>query len=114
MRPPHLVSLLLAALSMPGCIQMDPETGESLPRGEQRYKYDEVKKRAKGLAEGMTRLQVLLTLGSPAEKSEDGAVWLYLPERPGFLLPADALRIEFQGDYLKGHGYRPILLGQEL
>ena len=40
--------------------------------------------------------------------------WLYLPERPGILIPANALRLEFQGDYLKSHGYRPIVLGQEL
>jgi len=114
MRPTHLAPALLAVLSLAGCVQMDPKTGETIPRGEQRFKYDEVKKRAKGLEEGMTRLQVLLALGSPAEKSEDGAVWIYLPERPGILIPADALRLEFQGDYLKSHGYRPILLGQEL
>ena len=114
MRPIHLALVLIAALSFSGCVPMDPKTGETLPRGDQRFKYDEVQERAKNLEEGLTRIQVLLMLGSPAEKSSDGAVWLYLPERPGILIPANALRLEFQGDYLKSHGYRPIVLGQEL
>ncbi len=62
----------------------------------------------------MRRLDVLLLLGSPAEKSEDGSTWIYLPERLGILIPAKALSLQFRGDFLEKHEYRTIILGQEL
>ena len=57
---------------------------------------------------------MLLHQGSPAEKSDDGAVWVYLPERPAVLVPSRALRLEFDRDVLVKHGYSPIILGQQL
>ena len=109
-----MLKILLTAslLALTACVQMDPETGETLPRGDQRYKFDYVEKRAKALEEGMSKAQVLLLLGSPAEKSARGDVWIYVPERPAILIPASALRLEFQGDYLSRHGRRPIILGE--
>ena len=61
----------------------------------------------------MTKYQVLMLLGSPAEKSERGNVWVYLPERPAVLLPGQALRIEFKSGQLVEHGYHPIILGKQ-
>jgi outer membrane protein assembly factor BamE (lipoprotein component of BamABCDE complex) len=106
--------LCLCLLTLAACVKMDPKTGEALPRGEQRFKFEHVMERSEDLEEGMSKVQVLLLLGSPAEMSSHGEVWLYLPERTGFLIPALALRLKFQGDYLSEHGRVPIVLGETL
>lgn len=101
-------------VTLAACVKLNPKTGETLPRGEQRFKFEHVIERSEDLKEGMSKYQVLLVLGSPAETSSRGEVWLYLPERSGFLLPALALRLKFQGDYLTEHGRVPIVLGETL
>ncbi|MEM1447992.1 MAG: outer membrane protein assembly factor BamE [Planctomycetota bacterium] len=115
-RRPLLAGLLaLLTLSVPtGCVTVDAKTGEVVPRGDQRYEFERVKKYAENLEIGMTKLQVLATVGSPAEKSQRGDQWVYLPERPAVLVPSRALRLEFENDRLAQFGYHSIVLGQQL
>jgi len=107
--PLHL--LFACALLSASCVNVDPETNEVLPRGDQRYKFDEVQRNAKKLKDGMTKIQVLMLLGSPAEKSERGNIWVYLPERAAVILPGRSLRLVFKSGQLDEHGYHAIVLG---
>jgi outer membrane protein assembly factor BamE (lipoprotein component of BamABCDE complex) len=106
--------LPLLALILVGCVNVDPESGKTIPRGGQRYEFATVERRAEQLKEGMTKLDVLLLLGSPAETSDDGDVWVYVPERPAVLVPTRGLRLVFKNDVLESHEHRAIVLGQEL
>jgi outer membrane protein assembly factor BamE (lipoprotein component of BamABCDE complex) len=107
-------AIALAALSLASCVNVDPETNEVIPRGDQRYEFDKVKENAEELALGMSKFECLLLLGSPAEKSDRGDVWVYLPERPAVIIPGKALRLEFENGKLKEHEYRAIVLGARL
>jgi len=102
----------LIALMLVGCVNVDPETGKTLPRGGQKYKFATVERQAKQLREGMTKFDVSLLLGSPAETSDDGNVWMYVPERPAVLVPTRGLRLVFKSNVLETHEYAPIVLGQ--
>jgi len=104
-------AVLMAGTS---CVNVDPNTGEIAPRGNQRYEFERVEKRAKRLKKGMSRYDTLILLGSPAEKSARGDVWIYLPERPAILVPSRALRIEFEDGRLLDWSYRPIVLGTRI
>ncbi len=106
------VSILLLALLASACVNTDPNTGEAMPRGSQRYEFSEVKRNAEDLKVGMTKMQVLFLLGSPAEQSGKKDVWVYLPERYGILVPAQALRLKFRDQILEEFGFRPIILGE--
>lgn len=106
--------LLALACTLAGCVTENLTTGEVVPRGDQRYPFERVEKAAEGLHVGMPKTQVLLMLGSPAEMDEHGNVWIYLPERFGFVVPARALRLDFQDGSLLEYGYRTILLGKPL
>jgi outer membrane protein assembly factor BamE (lipoprotein component of BamABCDE complex) len=106
--------LVLIALMLAGCVNVDPQTGETIPRGGQKHEFSTVERRAEQLRDGMTKLDVQMLLGSPAEKSDDGSVWVYLPERPAVLVPSRALKLEFKGETLVKHGYSAIVLGQTL
>jgi outer membrane protein assembly factor BamE (lipoprotein component of BamABCDE complex) len=105
---------LLIALMLAGCVNADPQTGKTIPRGNQKYKFATVERRAEELKDGMTRLEVHMLLGTPAEISDDTDVWVYLPERPAVLVPSRALRLVFKGDVLVSHGYSAIVLGKQL
>ncbi|MFT5051660.1 MAG: outer membrane protein assembly factor BamE (lipoprotein component of BamABCDE complex) [Chlamydiales bacterium] len=110
-----LLSVTLAcALGMASCVNVDPDTGETIPRGNQALDFDEVKDNAERLMEGMTKTQVQVLLGSPAEKSSSGNVWVYLPERPAVVVPGRALQLKFEGGRLVEHGFRAIVLGAKL
>jgi len=109
-----LLCAVMAAAGLTGCVTEDTATGQLIPRGNQRYEFSRVEKSAEQLKDGMTKMQVLLLLGSPAEMSASGDTWVYLPERYGILIPARALQLEFKFDLLTDHGYRPIVLGMEL
>ena len=108
--------LLLPALLLllVGCVNVDPKSGKTIPRGNQRYEFSDVERRAKRLKNGMSKGDALMLLGSAAEVSSDGDVWVYLPERPAVLIPARALRLVFENGRLVKHGYRAIVLGQDL
>ena len=107
---------ILAAvlLTLAGCVALDPETGEVLPRGNQRYEFAEVEREAEKLELGMSRAEVLLLLGSPAERDDEKGLWVYLPERPGILIPARALQLRYERGRLAEFGYHTIVLGQRL
>ncbi len=105
---------ILLALMLAGCVNADPQTGKTIPRGNQKFKFETVERRAEELKDGMTRLEVHLLLGAPAEVSDDGEVWVYLPERPAVLIPSRALRLVFKGSVLVSHGYSAIVLGKQL
>lgn len=108
-------ALALSLLVLPtACMPVDPVTGEYKPRGNQRYEYHRVKEKAERLEKGMTKYQVLMLLGSPAEKAMRGDTWVYLPERAGVLLPASALKLDFREGRLHDFGYHAIILGQRI
>ncbi|MEM9380631.1 MAG: outer membrane protein assembly factor BamE [Planctomycetota bacterium] len=113
-RPATLLALLPLSVAAGSCVTVDAQTGAVVPRGDQRYEFERVKEYAEKLEVGMTKLQVLATVGSPAEKSQRGDQWLYLPERPAILVPSRALRLEFEDDRLTQFGYHSIVLGQQL
>jgi outer membrane protein assembly factor BamE (lipoprotein component of BamABCDE complex) len=103
---------VLVALAASSCVNVDPKTGDTIPRGNQKYYYEQVTENAKQLHKGMSKLDVLLLLGSAAEESKDGDTWVYLPERPAVLVPASALKLQFGPDGgLADWGYHPIVLG---
>ena len=105
---------LLLSLCVSACVEVDPKTGATKPRGDQKYEYGYVTEQAKQLKKGMNKLQVLLLLGSAAEQSKDGDTWVYLPERPGVLVPASALKLQFGPEGLADWGSHPIVLGVRL
>jgi len=119
---PHLfprrgagLALLLILLGLSGaCVTSDATTGQPIPRGNPKYPFAKAEKAAEELTTGMTRARVLLLLGSPAEMSETGDVWIYLPERYGILIPAKALRLEFKANELVKHDFQAIVLGARL
>jgi outer membrane protein assembly factor BamE (lipoprotein component of BamABCDE complex) len=107
-------ALLFAAYGTPSCVTENLTTGEVVPRGNQKLPFEKVEAAAKNLKPGMNKTQVLMLLGSPAEKDQNDDVWIYLPERYGVVIPARALRVEFKDRVLVDHGYRPIVLGARL
>ena len=109
-----LALLLTCCLSALACVNVDPQTNEIIPRGNQVLKFEEVERGAEHLREGMTKLEVVTLLGSPAEKGTRGDVWIYLPERPAVIIPGRALRLEFRNGHLASHGYHAIVLGARL
>jgi outer membrane protein assembly factor BamE (lipoprotein component of BamABCDE complex) len=108
------LALSVSILALAGCVTQDMNTGQMVPRGQQGMEFSKVEKYAENLKDGMTKVEALLLLGSPAEKDDAGDVWIYLPERYGILIPARALRLEFKNNVLVDHGYRPIILGATL
>ena len=114
MKPNLRLVLPLLALLLAGCVNVDPEIGKTLPRGDQKHLFADVEKQAEQLKDGMSKWDVLILLGSPAETSSGGDVWIYLPERPAVLVPSHALKLEFKNDVLVSHGYRAIVLGGTL
>jgi len=110
----RLGACLLALAGSAACVTENAVTGEPVPRGNQRYPFEKVQKNAEELKLGMSKSQVQMLLGSPAEKDENDSIWIYLPERYAILIPARALRLEFGPQGLVEHGYRPIVLGAQL
>lgn len=106
--------LLVLALILSGCVHADPITGKTLPRGEQTYEFAIVEKNAEQLKAGMNKYDVLALLGAPAQASNNGDTWIYLPERAAVLIPSRGLRLEFNNGVLVKHGYSAIVLGQPL
>ena len=113
-RPTHWLAWPLLFAASSACVTQNTTTGEMVPRGNQRYPWERVKEFAKQLEKDMTKTQVLLLMGSPAEVDKADNQWIYLPERYGILIPAQALQLEFRGDVLADFGYRPIVLGTKL
>jgi outer membrane protein assembly factor BamE (lipoprotein component of BamABCDE complex) len=113
----HAFVLLVALTAISGstaCVTQKADTGEMVPRGDQRYEWSKVKELAKQLKDGMTKTQVMMLMGSPAEVDETDNQWIYLPERYAILVPAQALQLDFKDRILVKHGYRAIVLGAQL
>ena len=106
--------LLLITLILSGCVHADPITGKTIPRGGQTYEFATVEKNAEQLKDGMNKYDVLSLLGAPAQASDNGDTWVYLPERAAVLIPSRGLRLEFNNGALVKHGYSAIVLGQPL
>lgn len=111
---PGLVAWMLLFAGASACVTENTTTGEMVPRGNQRYPWDKVKELAKDLKKGMTKAQVMMLMGTPAEVDKEDNQWIYLPERYGILIPAEALQLEFKQLELVDFGYRPIVLGAQL
>lgn len=69
----------------------------------QKYAYDEVKRRLPYVQPGMSKIDVLTTMGSPASQTD--ALWQYQPLRPPALLPVEVLELRFQGNIYTGHRF---------
>jgi outer membrane protein assembly factor BamE (lipoprotein component of BamABCDE complex) len=78
----------------------------------QLYELDAVKQRVARLERGMSKMQVLLTLGSPAKRQADR--WVYLPSRTGTIVPAEALEVRFVNDRYVEHRWQPIVVGERI
>lgn len=101
------------ALLLPACAtEPVPLAAYEGPPPGQKYSIDEVMEEAESLEPGMSKLDVLLELGSPAERRGD--VWVYLPSSPGLLLPKLALEVEFEGERYVSHSKQPVLVGERL
>jgi len=105
------IACVLLILCGSGCVNVDPKTGETIPRGDQKYYFSRVTEQAKQLQKGMSKMEVMMLLGSPAEQSSSGDCWVYLPERPAVLVPASALKLDFGPAGLDDWGYHAIVLG---
>ena len=108
------LGFVLFALVLAGCVNVDPETEKTIPRGGQKNKFAVVEEKAEQLRDGMTKIEVITLLGSPAETSNGGDIWVYLPERPAVLVPSHALRLVFQNNILMSHSSPVIIVGQKL
>jgi len=109
-----LIVLLALGAGTSACVNQNAQTGEMIPRGNQKYPWDKVVELAKGLKTGMSKQDVLFQMGSAAEIDAEDNLWIYLPERYGILVPAQALRLEFKDNTLVEFGYRAIVLGTRL
>jgi len=78
----------------------------------QKYSLDKVSRHVEKVQPGMSKLEVLAILGSPAIRETDS--WQYLPERSGYVVPAKALHVEFENNRVVGHRYVTIVLGEQL
>ena len=105
--------LILAALVslLAGCVNVDPQTGKTIPQGKQKNEFAKVEQLAERVQDGMTKPEVLMLLGSPAQSRDKGRVWIYLPERSPILIPSRSLQMVFEGNTLVKHGYRAIVFG---
>jgi outer membrane protein assembly factor BamE (lipoprotein component of BamABCDE complex) len=111
---PGLLAWLLLVAGASACVTENTTTGEMVPRGGQRYPWEKVKELAKKLKKDMTKTQVMLLMGSPAEIDKEDNQWIYLPERYAILVPAQSLQLDFKGTVLVDFGYRPIVFGAQL
>jgi outer membrane protein assembly factor BamE (lipoprotein component of BamABCDE complex) len=76
----------------------------------QKYEFKEVKRRVKELRPGMTRTEVLIALGSPAEVRGD--TWVYLPDETGYIIPTELLEVRFRGAGYVAHEFKAVVFGR--
>jgi hypothetical protein len=62
--PVRAFAIVLAAAALAGCVTQDADSGEYVPRGNQRFELSKVEMAAEKLRDGMTKAQVLLLLDS--------------------------------------------------
>ena len=95
-----------------GCTSHEKSSGKYWDLRNQRYSYDEVKNRLDQLHEGMSKLDVTVTLGSPAKAYEN--MWIYLPDRPATYVPGEAIVVEFDGSTYKRYRKTLVILGDPI
>lgn len=95
-----------------GCAKTQPMDAYVYEGGHPKQKYDfqEVKRRVKGLRPGMSKSEVFIHLGSPAE--DHGSTWVYLPDETGYVLPTELLEVRFEGRMYVSHEFRPVIFGR--
>lgn len=108
---------ILLGLGGVGCEQEkrndpSPPTVVDSPTYYQKYDYSTVKEKAKNLRKGMTTMQTLILLGSPAKKEPN--VWTYLPQRSGLFIPAESLLVMFEYGRVADWKTAPIILGEQI
>ncbi len=111
MRIALIVSVLVCLAATGGCRTESANTEfyvQGHPR--QKYEYKEVRRLVKKLARGTPRHQVMIRLGSPAEMR--GNTWIYLPEKPGFLVPRELLEVRFERGVFVSYDFKPIVFGR--
>ena len=109
----YLCSIVIVVALMSGCtVETDVETGKMVAVRKQYLEYDQVKERLDKLYQGMRVSEVLLLLGSPAQRKGDE--WIYLPNRPSWVIPGEAIHIQFRRNTYVSHRFVPIILGEEI
>ena len=73
---------------------------------------DAVRERAKRLQPGMPMMEVMILLGSPAIQNRN--TWVYMPERSGLIIPADALQVSFNRGVYVSHRFQAVVLGERI
>jgi outer membrane protein assembly factor BamE (lipoprotein component of BamABCDE complex) len=112
-RSAFLCGCVVLLSTMAGCQTQGVETQTYAGKpANQRYDLTEVEKRLDQLQPGMGKIDVLLLLGSPAIEEPDR--WIYLPSRTGTIIPAEAVRVDFQGPRYTGWKKQPIILGERV
>ena len=110
-----LVRLLVVGLlwCTAGCTGDQAVTAEQAQAtASQKYDFEYVKRQAKQLEAGLSKAEVLILLGSPAQR--EAARWIYLPSRSGLIVPAEAMVVRFVGGRYDSHSFEPIVLGERL
>jgi hypothetical protein len=103
---------MVVCAGVPVACRTEPMAPHLYTRGHpyQRYDYETVKRRVKCLKRGASRIEVLIELGSPAEKHGD--MWVYLSGRPAFIVPAELLKVHFKNNRYVSYAFKPIVLGR--
>ncbi|MHC5023345.1 MAG: hypothetical protein ACYTGG_05470 [Planctomycetota bacterium] len=111
--PPRATIVVLSLALLAGCAAETVDLTQ-YPEGnpQQKYEYKEVKRLSKQLRSGMTQLDVMILLGSPADRQPDR--WIYLPSKPTFLLPTEGLEVRFQRGMYLSHKTTPIVFGERI
>jgi outer membrane protein assembly factor BamE (lipoprotein component of BamABCDE complex) len=101
-----LVFVLVLAAGLWGCAS--GPTQATHPN--QKYPLDDVKRRLKDINPGMSKMEVMIFLGSPAQLSRN--VWVYQSNRAGILIPAESLHVNFVDGVYVSHQFKTIILGK--
>jgi outer membrane protein assembly factor BamE (lipoprotein component of BamABCDE complex) len=112
MQKRYYVAWLILFLFVCGCNTYEKNSGKYWDLRNQRYFYEEVKSRLDQLHKGMTKMDVAVTVGSPAKTYEN--MWIYLPDRPAIYVPGEAIVIEFEGNLYIRHRKTLVLLGETI
>lgn len=112
------ISLAMITVLAGGALQLGCASDGSLASDQsdieyqQKYDMEYVRDHAEELQPGMSKAEVLILLGSPAEQQP--AKWIYRPKRSALIVPAEALVVRFdQGRYVS-HRNEAIVLGERL
>lgn len=111
-----LISFVMIAMLACGALPLGCATDEATTTGQaeaeyqQKYDMEYVRDHASELQPGMSKAEVLILLGSPAEQQP--AKWIYRPKRSALIVPAEALVVRFEQGRYVSHRTEPIVLGE--